>query len=54
MIFVFISFLLADGLCWFIYSSEKKKVYLVIGIVLAVCALASLIACIRLALLGGI
>ena len=52
MLYVFISFLIADLLCWFIYYHERKKVYRVLGLILAVLALLSLSACIVLAVLA--
>ena len=54
MLYVFISFLIANLLCWFIYYHERNKVYRVLGLILAVLTLLSLAACIvMLALAKG-
>ena len=53
MLYVFISFLIADMLCWFIYYHERNKLYKVLGLILAVLTLMSLAACIVLAVLAN-
>ena len=53
MLYVFISFLIADMLCWFIYYHERNKLYKVLGLILAALTLMSLAACIVLAVLAN-
>ena len=53
MFWVFLIFLFADVISWFLYKKEKKKLYLVFGIALIVMCVISLILAAMFALVAS-